>query len=386
MKRLYIVYCGILMAGFGGLSCVRPSSRIDDSGQSAADSLQHVENKTAFSQDAHETSIDISLIHPDELFCGYPMRYKMENQADTISIVPTSENFDGFTGGRRYKIPLMVSDAIFESVEYLAMDAYVTNKSEKPLVIDKLRLNVEESHIDEKPYLYLATLEDYSNSMVISDEGWADYGEMVLEYRLLRKGEEFDGRYDFRKTIKRPEESAIIDFTPELVKMGYKWDYVHDNFATDPDFPQIVAALGKNSGYDPGEVYAPFEWKEEDEWAYTGFCRLFGRISFTDYPPVEFNGYLSLSTTGGFGAGFDYDDSFNLKLRTDGKDYHVEMPYVTTIPPNEAERVKIVVKCRKSSNHKFILEAVNADGRKIVSKPVKLHYMMPRHADKVFAN
>lgn len=238
--------------------------------------------------------VNVDLIHPDPLQIAEPIRYSMQEKDDIIIISPHSRNYDGFMSGERYDIPLVVSDCIYECVEYLAFDVFLDNKSNNDVSIDKLYMDVESSSIDYSPYLYIATTEDVSNSLIIVDDGWGDYGELTLEYTLLKKDEEFDGTYDFKRTIERPKDSIIINLTDDLIKLGYNWDHIKAVYATDIEFPETVSCIRIDSQVDPDKIYTPFEWVVEDDFAYVGFCRIYGKISFSGFDhTVVFKGRLS---------------------------------------------------------------------------------------------
>lgn len=347
---------------------------------------EEVETATVVVEDVlnQDVQIGIKLIHPESLEFGEPMRYSLNETSEGIIITPHSRNLDAFTGGKRFEIPRVCGFVFgdgFECVEFLSFDAYIENNSDTPITLDELYIDVERSKLDDNPYLYMGTTEDVSNSMIIVNSGWADNGKMTLEYKLLKKGESFKGKYDFKKTYRLPDDGLIVNFTDDLIRLGYNWDYIKKTYGSDDEY---IFSLGKDGDSDnPNSLYFPFEWEAEDEWSYVGFCRIYGRISFEKSDQIiEFQGKISLSTTGGFGAAFDYDDSFNAQLKTEGNNYKVRLPYVTTIQSNDAERVKFIVRCDKSSFHKLSLRMKDGDGNIYSSKDVSLHYMMPKYCDK----
>ena len=326
--------------------------------------------------------IHINLTHPDDLQCGFPMRYKCNKSQERINIFPSSTNYDSFNSHKRLKVPRHAFYENTEDVEYLSFDAIITNNRDEAILIDRLILDVEESRIDTTPYLYLCTVEAEANTLYISDEGWADYGGFSLDYTLLKKGENFNGKYKYRKKFSRPQDCISIDFTEDMIRMGYKWDLLKSRFYGGDNY---IVVTSDGFSKDPSELFYPFEWsavKYGDITYYLGFCRLMGRITFNDnsHSPVEFSAELSLSTEGGFGAALDYNDHFDFELNSDKRDYEIAKPYNITLRPQSTEKIAIKIKCDKSSFHKFRIRA-SADGGNIVkSLPVSLHYMMPRHA------
>jgi len=226
------------------------------------------------------------------------MRCLIQEKGYEIIISPHSRNYNGFMSGERYDIPCVVSDCIYGAVKYLVFDVILNNESNNDVSIDKLYLDVESSTVDLTPYLYIATTKDESNSLIIVDDCWNDYGGIILEYKLLKKNEEFDGSYDFRRIIKRPKDYVILNLTENLIKLWYNWDFIKRTYITDNDLLHTVSAISTDSSIDPNTVYYPFEWMLADDWAYVGFCRIFGNISFSNSKhTVKFKGHLSLSTT-----------------------------------------------------------------------------------------
>lgn len=326
--------------------------------------------------------IIIALTHPDELQFASPMRYMCQTSDDSIIVYPSSYNFNGFYSGKKYEVP---QNAIFdasEDVEYLCFDAFITNISNEIISIEKLLLDVAESQIDTNPYLYICTIEDKANTLIISDESWTNYGGFALEYSLLKKGEKFNGVYTQKKIFSKPGEYMEIDFTDDLKNMGYSYGSLKNKYGC-PEEEYIVITSIDYSG-DPSKLFYPFEWEELQEGQfsyYLGFCRLQGKITFFNgFKPVEFSARLSLSCRGDFGAGLDYNDHFDFCINTDGNNYQIIKPYITTLSPQSTEKISLKIKCSKSSFHKFTLRAISDTDIEISSKPVSLHFMMPKHA------
>lgn len=373
-----LLSCALVFSALVFASCTNGNR------SSSNDSTSYVEIDLNTEQSSRVSEIDvpisISLTHPDDLEFGDPMRYKSSEQDKFISIFPSSRNYDAFHSGKRYEIPMEVCLGETEDVEYLSLDAIIANTTESPLSISRLMLQVEESEIDNEPYLYISTMENYSNALIIYDEGWTDYGDLVFEYTLLKKGENFDGKYNRKKDFRRPKDYIVVDFLPDLIAMGYNWSSLSEHYH---DEDQILSALPAEPGIDPGAAYYPFEWTyNNSEWEqnYEGFCRIYGKITFpSKNKSIEFQGKISLSTGGEFGAYLDYNDHFDYNLKVNGQDYEISKPYITTIAPNDVERIGLKIKCDKSSNHTFRLLAINDNGLVVSSKYVKLHYMFPRH-------
>lgn len=332
----------------------------------------------------HCIPIHINLAHPTELTENSDMQYQIKKGKNSIIIYPTSYNFDGFNSGERYMVRNHGYFDSTEDVECICLEAIITNDTDVPISVDKLIFEVEDSHIDPAPYLYICTVEDTPNTIIISDEGWTDYGGFTLEYSLMKKGEKFNGKYTHKRKLARPADFLEIDFTEDMKKMGYNWDYLNSNFKDQNNKYLFVSS--DNYPGNPEKLFYPFEWSVIDyEYTniYIGFCRLYGKISFErGHKPVEFMANLQLSTEGGFGGYLSDSDHFDVELFTNKANYKVVKPYHTTLQPQSTEKVSINMGCPKSSYHKFIIRATNDTDIDIISLPISFHYMMPRHSSK----
>lgn len=328
--------------------------------------------------------IKISLTHPDELQFGEPMRYSLSDANNTINIRPTSRNYDGFFSGKRYEFPIFSLYGDTEDVEYLNIDAIIQNHTSENISINSLNVEVEKSEIDPRPYLYLHSAKCLSNRFLIFDEGWSDYGNMIIEYSILRKGEKFDGKYRKTKVYKRPKDFIKMDLTSDLIEMGYNWENIKSKNYENGEL-EYVDGIFDSDGIDPNSYYYPFEWADDGEGCYEGFCRIYGRIKFSNHAHVaEFSGRISLSCRAEFGAALDYNDKFDIELKDVGESYTLKMPYITTIRPESVERIGLRIKCNKSTFHTFHITAPNDNGLTISTPTISLIYMLPRHSIESF--
>lgn len=331
-----------------------------------------------------ETNIPINLTvtHPDELLFEETMRYKSIMSEDSLMIYPSSHNYDGFHSQKPYTIPLIPSFEYSEDVEYLCLDAVITNNTDSPIITNELILYVESSFIDKSPYLYLCTVEDTANTLFISNESWVAHGGFTLEYSLLKKDEQFNGKYENKKEFINYEDVIAIDFTEDMKQMGYDFETLKNKFMWSED--SCLTITTDDTSESPSSLFYPFEWSTEEKLGttfYIGFCRLVGRIILKqNYPPIEFTAHLSLSTAGGFGADFDYNDHFEFELQNDNSNYIIKRPYNMTLRPQASEKIALKIKCEKSSYHKFKIKAISDNDLEISSIPISLHFMMPKHA------
>jgi hypothetical protein len=71
-----------------------------------------------------------------------------------------------------------------------------------------------------------------------------------------------------------------------------------------------------------------------------------------------------------------------LVLKVDQNNYRVALPFHRVLNPNETGRFAFAVEAPRSSQHRFTIVLLLADGRRIVSRPVDLLYYRPRQLTK----
>ena len=218
---------------------------------------------------------------------------------------------------------------------------------------------------------------------------------------MVKNGEKFDGVYKFEKHIEYFDDFKIIDLLHDLMSLGYDFeemcrivygdDFKFDEYARRCNISKIDKDFGDGKDYETicyiseeQEVFRPFDAEVYDDYenskTYRGIANLFGRIRFDiNGEEVLFRSKISLSDGCEYGAGSDEDDRFDVSLKTMGSDYVLRYPYTTVIEPYGTERVSLVVKAEKSSNHVFYIYAKNRNELNIRSKNIHIHYMSPRN-------
>ncbi len=305
-----------------------------------------------------------------------------ENEKD-IYIEPASTYYNQYVGGQEFEIPLVSFFDTEESTEYVSypkLKLFITNNSETDFNINKLEVSVESSTIDELPYVHIGTEEAHSNTMAIVNECWSNWGSAKLEYTLLKKNESFDGEYKNTKTIGYSEGIQRIDFTNDLMEMGYDYQSVKAKSESD-DENYIGSYITSGNFNEYAQLFYPFEIGSYDGNTYFGFARIHGKLSFSNMS-VKFKGKISLSSEGSFGAGLEEDDSFDIQLRDNGANYNISKPYVTSIKPNNSEMITLTFMSEKSSNHKLVIKAINDEGVDVKTKTINLHLLNPVYSSK----
>lgn len=371
------------------------NTRIAQQENNLASDNESLINGNSKHKDDKLVSLSISLENPENYYdYQYDISYKMSEYDDYLSIDPTSYYYDLYTSGNRFEIPnIAFIEDVTEWNIYPKIDCFIVNNTNSTLSINELTINVVSSEIDPLPYLYIASEEAYSNKLVIANESWDEWESAFLEYSILKKGENFNGVYSSKKVIPYFKDFYRIDFTQDLIAMGY--DYAKVKSLDDEEYEDACVGIWINKGnYNTyKDIFLPFEIGIEyinndgriivDDDRYSGFARIYGKLSIPEKSfSNEFYGRINLSTNGEFGAGMDEDDSFDVELKPIGKNYKIKFPYITTIEPEDSERIGLTILCQKSSLHSITIEAVNDNGLNIKSKEIKLHYLNPKHSSK----
>lgn len=314
----------------------------------------------------------------------------VEENDNSIIIEPTSPYYDSYISDSRMEIPMIafVEGMPTEWNEYPHLEYYIINNTQQAISINSLEIEVDNSQLDPFPYLRILTEEAHSNCLTLVNDSWTNWGNIILNYTILKKGEAFDGVYKKKKTIPYFEELKRINFISDLKEMGYDDQAVKQlsrGEYSEPNESYVFAYITEDDLDKCASIFYPFEIGKNIKFSdYMGFARIYGELIFEDSEhKVLFNGKLSLSTPGGFGAGMEENDAFDVQLLENGQNYTKAYPYITTIESGGSERVGLTFMCPKSSNHTFRLKAINENGLIIQSKTIQLHFLNPKHSSKI---
>lgn len=338
-----------------------------------------------------EIGLDIDYSDSEIAPAGECLKYKASKSDGEFVVEPTAPYYNQYVSGKRFEIPLVqayVEGAYIDANVYPKFYCYLQNTTDEAITVSSLDVEVESSSTDRLPYFRVATEASNSNCLVLSNESWFNYGGVTLEYAILKKGETFS---NYKKKIHIPyfEEVYRINFKNDLIEMGYDYEAARAA-AEDILGPYDANSDGQLNLYIPDDevteyahLFYPFEVAMIDG-VYIGIARIYGRLSFdnSDFT-ASFHGNLSLTYPNGFGDYVEDDDTYDVELRTEGRNYTLNLPYNVTISPGETKKIGVTMKCKKSSNHTLRLTAANSNGLAISSVPIRLHYLNPRHSSKI---
>lgn len=371
--------------------------------QQPKDQVRSEENEV---EDGKEhLGIDVTVEHTPypEDFYEYGFCFKLDRQDESdLWVEPTSDYYDEYISGECMDLDVDWGGYSYNDIrnEYPIIGCHIVNNSDMTLSIDRLELNVSKSEEDPFPYVHIYTSDNMMNSICFTNESWTNWGKATLKYKILKKGEKFDGKYNKNRVIPYFEDDYELDLIDDLIEMGYNLEAISKTLGEEIDNIKngFWIQIPEEKFEEWKRLFSPFEIgineteeidengktiKSFDEEAkYYGFARIYGQLSFSKYPlTVKFKGKIPLSTSGEYGAGNDIDDHFDVTLKPIGNDYVLRFPYVTTIAPGGNERINLRLKCEQSAIHHFKIKAVNSNDLDISSKNVHLHYIKPRHSE-----
>lgn len=323
-------------------------------------------------KESSNEGVDSSLT--DECVMTVPLKlssssFAIESETDDeIVIDPCTPYYKEWMSSDR--MTLKDDQGFCDMLDYPILDVYITNNTNQTINIKSLDIRITESSVDKIPYVYISN--NFLNQFIIKNESWFDWGNIIIDYHIMKRNESFDGTYDRRKIIPYFEDEYIVDFTQDLIDMGLDMTFVNELY--NDSWPNTDYEL---SPHELLELLYPFEVEGD-----LGFARIYGEISFTKSGLTKsFYGEICFYPLLG-GAEDDFDDIFDVELDYDRRDYIVRFPYSTTLKPGDNESVRLTLKCPRSSNHKFYISINNDNGLTMRTKDVMMHYLNGRHSTK----
>ncbi len=333
-----------------------------------------------------------------KVFSNDELKYKTEEQDGELFVSPTSIYFDRYIGKNR--LDLTKDD--YESsacplFSYPVVELFIVNNTEESLNIDELDVEVSQSRLDDLPYLYFFKCDGLSYCLPVQNESWSNWGSMILNYRILRAGEKFNGKYDRKRIIPYFTDYMLIDFASDIRSMGLDEsklvpyiEYREEALGVYPrkcdmregenenDFNRCSTIESDKFSYETlKELFYPFEVNTESGY---GYAWLYGQVSFTNHSfKKEIKTQILITFPGLGGADVDIDDKFDIQLAVQKDNYVKRLPYVTNIAPHGCERVRIRVRCDKSTHHDFVVRAKNNNGKDICTQPIHFYYLNTPH-------
>ena len=319
------------------------------------------------------------------------------DSGNLLDIVSYSSYSRDFYSGSSFSVPEMPEPWDYTELLFPKLNLYIVNNSSRTVNVSSLEFVVSGSVADKRPYFNIATTSGkYCNEMSIANLGYSSESYLELSYRILKKGESFDGRYTGKRVL--PSSGGSIDFFDDLVALGYNYKAmkasnpggVDEWYSTEGGKRTLHrnVTLWDLSEEQIRRLFSPFSVEKKVE----GSGR-YAETYFTVYAPIycelrcpgsgktfRFHGKLCLGSMSEYGAEMDEDDSFDVQLRDSYQSYTVKYPYNATVVPGGSVKVGLTVKCSRSSTHKFYIRANNESGVTLRSRDISLQILNPRNS------
>lgn len=226
----------------------------------------------------------------------------------------------------------------------------IANNSGKTIMVDRLRLLVHESRVDERPLLW-GSSRGINGSMILGNNGWGLASDirfafdLVAEHDLGAVAKRSSRR--FEKTIPKLKEGAttVTAFWDELAAFGTNVSFLRDGphpygdpmamsrFETDAR--TLKAALGARPDerfYVIGELF--YSWGSQQS----------SRLSLQQELQFVYPDHL-------VGLPMSASNAYDIELKPEGTNYSVERQIAHSIESGATEAIDLRVWCEKGSLH-----------------------------------
>lgn len=293
---------------------------------------------------------------------------------DNIIIKPDFEYLDAYYKDKFINVKNILYDEKYSSITapFPILDVKVINNSKKTIVLDKISVIVISSTPDDRPLIHIVTSTgswDGLFKIYFVNEGWGIWDSLEINFNLHKKPSTKEGFNDENQNysyfIKIPffEKTEKMDLSEYLAKEGVEFDSTEGN--------KEIKSTG------------PFKYKDSE---YGPYCAIMeGEVILKDtenkiLQNIHFSARIPL-TMKDVGGGLAVFDTYNLLLQNEGSNYKIDYPISISLLPNEPERILLILKASKTSNHKFKIKLENINDVNIESKIINLEIFVPKSSN-----
>jgi hypothetical protein len=268
----------------------------------------------------------------------------------------------------------------------------VFNPRAEKLSITSAEIVVEESYPDLKPILVIGEEsigteeEDTNVTASILNEGWGKVEDCEVRFNILEPAAEPKiTDYRFTAKVGTFTEQAKFKLAPAMKELGM-----------DPDLLTRVWRLSTEGTYDPKNVpralgpLATASNRDEQGRIIGSSGLIAGEVSFlwTDHRGEKHKEGVKFYYTKIFyefgveqGAGGPENGRYDVLLPIKGKEYVKRIPYKQVLEPGANDRITLSIASSQSAVHVFRVRFRTSDGGELISRPCRLHFIIPRGAE-----
>lgn len=341
--------------------------------------------------------------------CYNTFHYLDSFAADTCFIVPWGR----YVGDYYVRNHISMEDPTFNilgedyyvNTHYPLLDVKLVNNSGESIVIDKLVIAVDESAVDNRPFVVV--IESVA-VIFFQNEGWATWDDCKFRFSLsAEKPNAVPEEYAFNINVPTlaPSEEFKINMYDYLEVAGIDFNRLKQlSIVSGSNDEKIIPFW--NAYYrtdDAGEMKAldslknilspvQFYCEEREVYDYDesgneklipGVKELYfkdpglwltGVLDFDNGKHViSVQGLVRVLSSEGYGApGLDVDRVFDVKFRDEGKNYTIDYPVSRILKDGEGDRIVLQLNADKTTRHLFRVKLDNINGRSYESNTVDL--------------
>ena len=297
----------------------------------------------------------------------------------------------------------MLGEDDFANLHYPVLDVSLVNNSSNTILVDELLIEVEESRVDDHPFL---VIEETGGHLNLDDRGWKSWQKAVLRFSLLAENQSFDGAYKFEIPILSSSvdpELGVIDIPmyDYLVKSGIDFEKLCSSSLVYkqgegeiPDWNGFYFDEDEESSSEINyaaldslkRILAPVQLHEsyitsvdEDGQEVRSLCFadpymvLYGELVFDDEASFKVGGHVRVLSSIAWGAPYlSCSRVFDVKLRDEGRNYTIKYPVSHYLKAGDVDRIAIQLDADKTSYHKFRVRLQNVNQIDIQTEPIDL--------------
>lgn len=263
------------------------------------------------------------------------------------------------------------------------LDVTLVNNSESTILVNELLIDVEESYMDENPYVLFY---ESGGKITIMDRGWRPWKNAKFRFSLLPEGQPFDGKYKFERTLYPSEEGTTIPLYKYFVKSGIDFSKLCSSsivFEREEDEIPEWFYFGKTASIDTlKSLLYPIKLRVDNHHEVTEddfphyldpYLVLYGELTFDNNLRFKVGGTVRFLTSEEYGAPYlECSRLVDVKLRTEGKNYTIKYPVSHYLRKGDVDRIVLQLDADKTSYHKFRVRLHNANQIDIKTDPIDL--------------
>lgn len=329
-------------------------------------------------------ALDVSIITdvpalPPQNTDLYTINYSAKTDLDSLTVAPTLGYLSLFDNGGP------ISSVSYTwcpfSWEFPKLDVKVVNNSTETIFITEAQFVIYRSEPDLRPLLLIQSdiYRRNEHYFRIVNEGWGDVQSCAISYNVLPSQTHYEvqtGPF---------AENYNVDVSDGLLAAGVNLARLRDLRGASQDAGDD--AVLTSSGERMSHTDYTKSWYAALGPFSANIARVQGLLTYSwkdangvaNKKSVTFETEVVVQNQGGVGAPTPPTAEYQALFRIQGSRYTISVPGVAhTLKAGETDRFDIRIGAARSCFHDFQLRLLYNQGESVLSKPVRLHLLMPR--------